>query len=62
MLKIQSTTDAIPKPSINEWMNEFNVSSRYEVKQHPLDAPPFSVDRFKKNIKKGLILTEQAVS
>jgi len=61
-LNIQSTVNAVDKPSINDWMNEFNVSSRFEVKHIPLDEPPFDINRFKKNLAKGLILVGETVS
>jgi hypothetical protein len=61
-LKIQSTVKAVDKPSINDWMNEFNVSSRFEIKHIPLDEPNFDINRFKKNLDKGLILVGEPVS
>lgn len=61
------TTNAVPKPDINEWMNEFNVSTRYEIKKVPLDRNGeriggFNLNMFKKKLKKGLILVGEAVS
>jgi hypothetical protein len=61
-LNIQSTTAIVEKPSINDWMNEFNVSSRYQIQQLPLNEDSFNINRFKKNIEKGLILVGEPVS
>jgi len=58
-IKVLSTTHPDDKPTINEWMNEFNVSSRYEVKHIPLTNESFDLSRFKKNLNKGLIMAEQ---
>ena len=57
-LRVQPPVQVVEKPSINDWMNEFNVSSRYEIKKIPLGASAFDINRFKKNIDKGLILVE----
>jgi hypothetical protein len=62
-IEVMSSVDTVEKPSINDWMNEFNVSTRYEVKRIPLpDGDTFCMKRFKQNIDKGLILAEETVS
>ncbi len=59
-LKVQSTVDSVEKPSINDWMNEFNVSSRYQIKQATKhESIAFDMKLFQRNIKKGLILAEE---
>jgi len=54
-IKVQSTVETVDKPSIDDWMNEFKVSSRYQIQHHSLNEnQPFDMKLFKKNLDKGL--------
>jgi len=51
----KKTTDN-NRPSFNEWVKMFKVSSRYVA---PAEAPSsytFNIDQFKENIKNGRVL------
>ena len=45
------TADCIERPSLNEWMKEFKVASRYVEPQPTPDSYIFDLKKFKKTIK-----------